>query len=264
MRLTVSSCVLTLIATAEAVLAATDAEKCEVAKNKIAGKYAFCRQSAEAKAIKTGTAPDYATCDIKFADKWASAEADGGAMCPTDGDQSSIQDQIIACADQLALQLSGVRFVDNGDGTVTDVTTGLMWEQKNDAGGIHDKDNFYTWSSTGTAPDGTVFTVFLGTLNNGTSADGITISGCFAGVCDWRLATIAELAGIIDPTQGACGGGSGACIDPIFGPASSRDWSGTTDATFTDYAWAGDFPDGVIDPDSKTLLGGARAVRGAY
>jgi len=38
--------------------------------------------------------------------------------------------------------------VDNGDGTITDPGTGLMWEKKDDnnAGGIHDKDNLYTWA----------------------------------------------------------------------------------------------------------------------
>jgi len=33
------------------------------------------------------------------------------------------------------------RFIDHGDGTVTDTRTGLMWEQKTDDGSIHDKDN---------------------------------------------------------------------------------------------------------------------------
>jgi hypothetical protein len=38
--------------------------------------------------------------------------------------------------------------VDNGDGTITDDQTGLMWEKKDDnnTGGIHDKDNEYTWA----------------------------------------------------------------------------------------------------------------------
>ena len=38
------------------------------------------------------------------------------------------------------------RFVDNGDGTITDTQTGLMWEKKSDDGSIHDKDNRYTWA----------------------------------------------------------------------------------------------------------------------
>lgn len=37
-------------------------------------------------------------------------------------------------------------FVDNGDGTITDTSTGLMWEKKSDDGSIHDKDDVYTWS----------------------------------------------------------------------------------------------------------------------
>ena len=38
------------------------------------------------------------------------------------------------------------RFVDNGDGTITDPETGLMWEKKDGAGGIHDVDNWYIWA----------------------------------------------------------------------------------------------------------------------
>ena len=52
-------------------------------------------------------------------------------------------------------------FTDNGDGTITDNTTGLMWEKKDDFGGLHDQDNTYTWTSvrcTGLA-DGTLFTI---------------------------------------------------------------------------------------------------------
>ena len=36
-------------------------------------------------------------------------------------------------------------YLDNGDGTVTDTVTGLMWEQKTDDGGSQDMDNLYTW-----------------------------------------------------------------------------------------------------------------------
>ena len=39
------------------------------------------------------------------------------------------------------------RFVDNEDGTVTDNLTGLVWETKDDDNGIHDKDNYYTWTT---------------------------------------------------------------------------------------------------------------------
>jgi hypothetical protein len=79
-------------------------------------------------------------------------------------------------------QNASPRFIDNSDGTITDRATCLMWEKKDDAGGIHDKDNLYTWSKCDQwpycEPSGTAFTEFLVKLNT---------PPCFAGHCDWRL-----------------------------------------------------------------------------
>jgi hypothetical protein len=94
--------------------------------------------------------------------------------------------------------LAGVRFVDNGDGTVSDRHTRLVWDKKTGTVGtpnpsdVHDMNNTYTWSS-GTAPDGTAYATFLATLNNCASPDGTTFTGGFAGYCDWRLPSSAEL-----------------------------------------------------------------------
>ncbi len=46
-------------------------------------------------------------------------------------------------------------YTDNGDGTITDNNTGLMWEKKSDDGSIHDKDTTYTWDNAFpcTSPD---------------------------------------------------------------------------------------------------------------
>src|SRR5215471_7636012 len=86
---------------------ADDAAKCEAAKNKIAGKYALCRQKAEAKAIKTGDPPDYSACDAHLAAQWATAETNGGGQCPTNGDQASQQAELTANATRTAWRLSG-------------------------------------------------------------------------------------------------------------------------------------------------------------
>src|SRR5262249_57053434 len=50
-------------------------------------------------------------------------------------------------------------YVDNGDGTITDTKTGLMWEKQSDDGTLNDKDNVYTWAEA--------FTVKIAGLNAG-------------------------------------------------------------------------------------------------
>jgi len=161
--------------------------------------------------------------------------------------------------------------VDNGDGTVTDNQTGLQWEQKVAGSScLHCVNDTYIWSSSGTAPDGTAFTSFLATLNGGatgvgncTSGDGSTQTGGFNNHCDWRLPTIAELQTILDTSQGQCGAGSGACIDPTFGPTgASRYWSSTTSASNPFNAWFVSFFGGFASSDIKTDNFFVRAVRG--
>jgi hypothetical protein len=182
----------------------------------------------------------------------------------------TVDELIVAVQNSLDnCELNGPRFVDNRDGTITDRKTGLVWEKKENADGLsnlknpHDADNGYAWSNTGSVPDGTVFTTFLFELNGGTSADGVATAGCFTGHCDWRLPTIEELAGIADVTQVACGGGSGACIDPIFG-ATQVDayWSATGFAADSTAVWVVNYGSGATDNRGKAGHVSARAVRG--
>lgn len=148
---------------------------------------------------------------------------------------------------------TNTRLVDNGDGTVTDNATKLRWEKKTDDGSVHDKDNQYTWSATGSAPDGTAFVNFLGTLNNNTSNFGETVAGCFAGHCDWRLPTLGELATLRDISD-----------KTVLGPLHTSDyWSSTSFAFNQSTAWPVNFFGGLVVGGEKANTLCVIAVRGA-
>jgi len=90
-------------------------------------------------------------------------------------------------------------FVDNGDGTITDRATGLMWMQADSGGG---KD----WGEA------------LG------YAEGLE----FAGHDDWRLPNAKELQGIVDYSRSPSATGS-AAIDPLFRVSTITTEGGATD-----------------------------------
>ncbi len=152
-------------------------------------------------------------------------------------------------------------FTDNGDGTITDASTGLMWEKKSDDGSVHDKDNTYTWSTEAGDMDGTISTTFLAALNGG---------GGFAGHTDWRIPTKDELEAITnaaatDPAayaefESGCAGGStvttGSCTKANTYWSSSTNEELATDAWYVDFAKAGHSYAG-----RKNGLNHVRAVR---
>ncbi len=180
-------------------------------------------------------------------------------------------DESAVCQESFTAELAlggSCRYLNNGDGTVSDLNTGLMWEIETETAGPDYVFNTYTWSISGSAPDGTAFTSFLGMLNDGIAPDNggspSPITGCFANHCDWRLPSIVELQGIVDLSAPGCGSGT-ACIDPTFGlTLVDYYWSATTIAGFPDIAWAVDFGNGSVGGMTKGSIGFfyARAVRG--
>ncbi|EDN65807.1 Fibronectin, type III [Beggiatoa sp. PS] len=142
--------------------------------------------------------------------------------------------------------LNGTRWCDNGDGTVTDLTTGLIWLKDVSWGGLK------KWDANGNDNAH----VRAGTLKSGTA--GLTDS---SEVGDWRLPTKNELVGIATGTESVYPSNMRA----FSGIQSGYYWSSTTDANDTTSAWRVDFPTGgggSIGPGTKTNSYSMWPVRG--
>jgi hypothetical protein len=144
-----------------------------------------------------------------------------------------------------ALAASSPPFVDNGDGTVTDTSTGLMWDQ-------------CTWGQTGNG------SCSVGAANSNltwTQALGVaaTASGwAWKGYSDWRLPNFDELWSLVKT------GSTNPSIDTAAFPntPSSYFWSGTTHAPNPPGAWVVYFYfDGGTGAGNKTNTGYVRLVR---
>jgi hypothetical protein len=113
------------------------------------------------------------------------------------------------------------RYTDNGNGTVTDELTGLMWEQKTDDGGSGDKDITNTW---------------LDALNYCNDL-------ILGGYSDWRLPNPKELERIVDLST------SSPAADTTYFPNTTDGfyWTGTTCSGCHKFkAFAYDFSDGEL------------------
>lgn len=188
-----------------------------------------------------------------------------GQTCLTQGLTQGFAHGTLACGAGCTFDTSkcNIRYVGNGDGTLTDNQTRLQWKKKTGTpgeaivcpggapcGNPHDVNNIYTWSDTGSAPDGKVFTDFVVALNT---------SG-LAGHDDWRLPTITELQTILlEPFP--CG--ASPCIgDLTFGPTQpAAYWSSTAHASIGDVAWLVYFNNGDVYVYEKEFPLFARAVR---
>lgn len=122
-------------------------------------------------------------------------------------------------------------FVDNGDGTVTDRTTGLMWQQ------VDPMPTKVDWA---------------GALQY---CEALALGG----YDDWRLPNAKELQSIVDYKRSVA-----PAIDSTFFPNTqpSTYWSSTTHADQTGLAWRVEFTSGNIGFEDKSFYFYARAVRG--
>jgi len=119
-------------------------------------------------------------------------------------------------------------FTDNYDGTVTDTSTGLMWQQT--------VSSIYSWEQS---------LAYCEDLNLG-------------GYTDWRLPTIKELRSIVDYSR------YDPSINMNYFPntVSGFYWSSTASAFNTSYAWSLNFGYGFDNDCTKKDSNYVRAVRG--
>jgi hypothetical protein len=121
------------------------------------------------------------------------------------------------------------RFLDHGNGTVTDLDTGLMWQQVGPATAL-------TWTNA---------LLYAGHLVLG-------------GFGDWRLPNIKELRSLNDETL------AGPSLATNFFPdaRSARYWSSTTQNNRSTNAWFAEFVNGLTSQAAKAGSNWVRAVRG--
>ncbi|MGH6812990.1 MAG: DUF1566 domain-containing protein [Methylocella sp.] len=193
-----------------------------------------------------------------------------------------------------------LRYRDNGDGTITDENTNLMWEKKDQASrGLHNWNNTYPWEGTCSNSSTTLCGTDADCSSHGTchvSGGEMTIfqwvaqlntAPCFARHCDWRIPNVKELQSIVDydtylpPVNAAFNNNctSGCTVDGAknttecsctqsVGSSKGYYWSGSTYAPSplvpppgSMLAWGVLFGDGDVLSAGKTDHDYVRAVR---
>jgi len=249
----------------DAVAGQSVAQRCEARKNLAAGAHAKCLGEEYAQKAQGGS-PNFERCEAAFARAFEMAERQARAGgCATEGDA------VIPCAgtgqDGDIRAGRALSYTDNGDGTITDNTTGLMWEKKSLDGSLHNATEAYTWERA---------FAFTAQLNAGSG---------FAGHTDWRLPNAKELQSIVNfensspavspafntGCAAACTVLTGRCTawSPIPGTSTPFGyWTSTTVARGPKLAWFVVFLDGNVvagdtgDQGFKGFTMGVRAVRG--
>lgn len=135
------------------------------------------------------------------------------------------------------------QLMDNGDGTITDTATGLMWKKCLEG---------VTGNSCATGVAATF------TWQTALQQPGVVNVSGFATHQDWRLPNIKELTSIVEEQ----------CYDPAINltrfpnTPSSVVWSGSPSAYNSNYAWVVLFGDGSSGNGYRGDGGQVRLVRG--
>jgi len=155
---------------------------------------------------------------------------------------------------------------------VKDNVTGLIWEVKTDDGGLHDKDDSYTWYNTDSAANGGAagyadeggYTCYgydsgdaAAFCNTQAYVARVNAAG-WCGATDWRMPTIKELESLVSFDRYS------PAIDTDFFPRtnSSNFWSGSPGAYGSNGAWYVYFNNGYSFDDYRDGSGQVRLVRG--
>jgi hypothetical protein len=136
-------------------------------------------------------------------------------------------------------------YTDNGNGTITDNATGLVWEKLTNDVTIHNVNNSYTWDLA---------------FQKITDLNIMK----FGGYEDWRLPNLNELLTLVDY------GRFGPATNPAFNnkinsfTRSSLYWSSTSFQYNRSNGWYVDFKEGKVKANGKTNFHYVRAVRGGW
>ena len=148
------------------------------------------------------------------------------------------------------------RFEDNGDGTVTDNLTGLMWLKN--ANCI--QTNYPGFDTDATNGDGMVTWQHALDFVAGINAGAYT--ACGSTYTDWRLPNVKELQSLIDYGQynPALPSGYTSIFTNVL---SSSYWSSTTYAPYPNNAWHVGFNGGLVLYSVKSYYHSVWSVRGS-
>ena len=198
----------------------------------------FCGDTAINTANCTTVAADGGTFPRQDARYGRDAQAAAGQLTKVGGGEAGFDFTKIANNGSV-LPASAVLGSGANDWACTrDNVTGLIWEVKTTSG-LRSQNHTYTWydsnpttngGAVGTATGGTCFST--GRCDTEKFVQDVNAAG-MCGATNWRMPTVKELEGIVHF------GRVNPSLDPDYFPdtRTSSFWSGSPDASSSDYAW---------------------------